>query len=212
MTLDPNEWLSLGEAADLLGVHPSTVRQWADSGSLPSQRTPGGHRRFRRSDLRQWAARQQQSQGTIPAEAQLMMQSALGRTRIEISDGQLRGMSWFDDFDENARKVHRGMGRRLLELLTLYLAEPENQSDLMAEVRQLGVQYAHLSFNQGLELSQSVRAFLFFRDLLIDSVIQLAEMLSLRTPGDWAGRLRQVNHMTDEILIALIDTYTELKK
>jgi excisionase family DNA binding protein len=45
------EWLSLREAADMLGIHPATVRQWADRNELPSRRTSGGHRRFRRSDI-----------------------------------------------------------------------------------------------------------------------------------------------------------------
>ena len=40
------EWVSLRQAAELLGVHPATVRSWADKGELPSRRTPGGHRRF----------------------------------------------------------------------------------------------------------------------------------------------------------------------
>ncbi len=45
-----DEWLSLSEAAELLGMHPATVRLWADRNELPSRRTNGGHRRFRRSD------------------------------------------------------------------------------------------------------------------------------------------------------------------
>src|SRR2546429_533358 len=46
-----DEWLSLREAADLLGMHPATVRLWADRNELPSRRTNGGHRRFRRADI-----------------------------------------------------------------------------------------------------------------------------------------------------------------
>ena len=45
------EWLSLREAADLLGMHPATVRLWADRNEIPSRRTSGGHRRFRRADV-----------------------------------------------------------------------------------------------------------------------------------------------------------------
>src|ERR1700694_4414231 len=33
-----------GQAADLLGVSPDTVRRWADAGRLPTLRSPGGHR------------------------------------------------------------------------------------------------------------------------------------------------------------------------
>jgi len=202
---DPNEWLSLGEAADILGVHPSTVRHWADSGDLPSQRTPGGHRRFRRGDLQNWAAAQ--GQEASPVEAQLMLQNALGRARMETSDGQLKGAPWYDSLDEAARQVHRRLGRQLLELLTGYLADPEDQEHLLTRVRQIGTEYAQLSQEQNLRLADSVRAFLFFRDLLTESVVQLAEMLSLRTPLDWGDRIHQVNLITDELLIALIEEY-----
>jgi len=43
--------LTLGQAAKYLGVAQSTIRKWSDSGRLAAFYTPGGHRRFRRSDL-----------------------------------------------------------------------------------------------------------------------------------------------------------------
>jgi len=39
------------QAAKLLGVHLQTLRKWDKAGSLKAIRTPGGHRRFRRSDI-----------------------------------------------------------------------------------------------------------------------------------------------------------------
>ena len=45
------EWLTLGQAAKYLGVAQSTIRKWSDGGRLAAFYTPGGHRRFRRSDL-----------------------------------------------------------------------------------------------------------------------------------------------------------------
>jgi excisionase family DNA binding protein len=45
------EWLTLGQAAKYLGVAQSTIRKWSDLGRLPAFYTPGGHRRYRRSDL-----------------------------------------------------------------------------------------------------------------------------------------------------------------
>jgi excisionase family DNA binding protein len=45
------EWLTLGQAAKYLGVAQSTIRKWSDSQKLPAFYTPGGHRRYRRSDL-----------------------------------------------------------------------------------------------------------------------------------------------------------------
>ena len=45
------EVLRLSEAAALLGVHPDTLRRWADAGQVPCTRTPGGERRFTRADV-----------------------------------------------------------------------------------------------------------------------------------------------------------------
>ena len=45
------DWLTLGQAAKYLGIAQSTVRVWTDSGRLKCFYTPGGHRRFQRSDL-----------------------------------------------------------------------------------------------------------------------------------------------------------------
>jgi excisionase family DNA binding protein len=45
------DWLTLGQAAQYLGVAQSTIRKWTDSGRVPAFKTPGGHRRYRRRDL-----------------------------------------------------------------------------------------------------------------------------------------------------------------
>jgi len=48
---DDTEWLTLGQAARFLGVAQSTIRKWSDQGRVPAFYTPGGHRRYRRTDL-----------------------------------------------------------------------------------------------------------------------------------------------------------------
>jgi len=45
------DWLTLGRAANYLGMAQSTIRKWSDTGRLPAFYTPGGHRRYRRADL-----------------------------------------------------------------------------------------------------------------------------------------------------------------
>ena len=44
-------WMRLAAAASTLGVSEHTVRRWSDAGVLPSYRSPGGQRRFRRADI-----------------------------------------------------------------------------------------------------------------------------------------------------------------
>jgi excisionase family DNA binding protein len=44
--------LTPGEVANLFRVDPKTVTRWAAAGRIGSIRTPGGHRRFRESEVR----------------------------------------------------------------------------------------------------------------------------------------------------------------
>jgi excisionase family DNA binding protein len=44
--------LTPGEVASLFRVDPKTVTRWAAAGRIGSIRTPGGHRRFRESEVR----------------------------------------------------------------------------------------------------------------------------------------------------------------
>ncbi len=45
------EWLTLREACELIGVSPATLRRWSDNGDIRTFTTPGGHRRFARSAI-----------------------------------------------------------------------------------------------------------------------------------------------------------------
>ncbi len=47
----PEKIFSISKAAKYLGVFVLTVRNWEKKGFIKSFRTPGGHRRFRKSEL-----------------------------------------------------------------------------------------------------------------------------------------------------------------
>ncbi len=59
------DWVSTKRAMQLLGVSSTTIKRWADNGTLPSMRTAGGHRRFRRDDVERLTQRQPAA-GQIP--------------------------------------------------------------------------------------------------------------------------------------------------
>jgi excisionase family DNA binding protein len=44
--------LTPGEVAQVFRVDAKTVTRWAKAGRISSVRTPGGHRRFRESEVR----------------------------------------------------------------------------------------------------------------------------------------------------------------
>src|SRR5215467_2331813 len=112
-----DEWLTLRQAADMLGMHPATVRLWADRNALPSRRTGGGHRRFRRADIEAHLRLDQETGSALRPAAQLLVQSVLGRVRFAFTNGTLDNLPWYQDFNDSAREAYRRLGRRVLELL-----------------------------------------------------------------------------------------------
>lgn len=50
-TEHPERLLTPGEVALMFNVAPKTVTRWASTGRIGSIRTPGGHRRFRASEI-----------------------------------------------------------------------------------------------------------------------------------------------------------------
>ena len=55
-TPDAEPLLTPAEVATMFRVDPKTVTRWASAGRIGSIRTPGGHRRFRESEVREMLA------------------------------------------------------------------------------------------------------------------------------------------------------------
>jgi excisionase family DNA binding protein len=202
------EWLSLREAAELLGMHPATVRLWADRNEIPSRRTSGGHRRFRRTDIE--ARLRQESEPKPNAAAQLLIQSVLGRVRFTFTEGALNSLSWYQRFDDHARDAYRLLGRRVLELLLRAMSEGTDKEQLRREAIQLGREYGSITFHSHVSVADTVRAFLYFRTLLDEGVLQLAEVRGSREHDiPWIESLYQIQTITNEILPSLIEATQE---
>jgi predicted site-specific integrase-resolvase len=53
--------LSLGKAAQFLGVSTASLRKWSDQGLVPVYRTVAGHRRYSLADLQQFVESMRES-------------------------------------------------------------------------------------------------------------------------------------------------------
>lgn len=201
-SLNGDEWLNLGEAAELLGVHPSTLRTWADRGDLPAHRTPGKHRRFRRADVEAWAAARVESR---PFAGQMIVENALGRTRMQMAEGRLSGTEWYQRLDDARKREFREAGRRLLNMLLRFLGE-EGEAAL-AEAKDIGREYERLGREAGLSLSETVNVFLYFRDFLYDSVIDVYQASGQRAAREWAEMHRRIAAFTNTVLLALVEAH-----
>ena len=196
------EWMSLSEVAQILGVHPSTVRSWSDQGALPVHRTKGGHRRYLRHEIDLWVLAQRTNPGS---EASLVIQSALRNTRFQISEGRLAAEPWYAKLDEEAREQYRISGRALLQGLILALSSDGKQA--AAEAEALGYEYASRGRRYGLSSVEATHALLFFRNVLIESMLSVYESAAVHSPHAWSNMFRKINEFTDLILVTVLETY-----
>jgi excisionase family DNA binding protein len=201
-----DEWCSLSQAAKQLGVHPSTVRAWADHGYIPSQRTQGGHRRFRRADIE---LRMHTRYENATPEATSVYASVLRNTRVQISESNLEAEKWYAGMDEEARQQYRLSGRSLVLGLINHLTSDDGE--LEAEARSLGYEYASRGQRVGLTSVEAAHAFQFFRTAVMDAILTAYENADVRSPQTWADLLRKMNIFSDLIIITLLETYEAIQ-
>jgi excisionase family DNA binding protein len=202
-----NEWLNLSQVAEILGVHPSTLRNWSNQGSFPVHRTQGGHRRYLRNEVDLWLESQRSG---AASEHDLVVQKVLKSTRLQISEGRLQGEKWYSKLDDEARELYRQSSRTLLQGLIGVLASGGESADV--EAHAVGYEYASRGRRLGLSVADSASAFLFFRNVLIESILSMYAAASVRSPDAWSGMFRKVTSFTDQILISLLETYEALER
>jgi excisionase family DNA binding protein len=200
MSEDQKEWLSLSEASALLGVHPTTLRRWADSGNIPCLRTPGGHRRFRTADVLAWTqGTQARALAPLP---ETLVQSAVGYTRQEMARKHVSHESWYMAFDrENDRQQMRDTGRRLFGLAIQYMSRTREHKPVLQEGRRIGEFCGRQSAEHGISLVDTVRALFFFRESLLRAAVAGpydAEDVRIH---------RQLRHFMDEVMYACLASY-----
>lgn len=207
MNMIKDEWLSLSAAADLLGVHPSTVRQWSDKGILPVHKTQGGHRRYKRGEILLWAESTSRSKEEA-LEPEGMMQEVIKNVRMQISEGRLQEESWYQKLDDDARTQYRMSARSLFQGLMTYAATDGREAD--SEAYAIGYEYASRARRYNLSYVDAAKAFLFFRDTLVESVIKV--YTEANVPAKRATEMYARMHtFTDDILISLLETYRKLE-
>ena len=202
-----DEWLSLSGVAEILGVHPSTIRLWSDKGILPVHRTSGEHRRYRRSEIELWQKTSREKHVMEPASA---MQSAVGQVRMQIAEGRLEAEPWYQKLSQEARTQYRLSGMTLVRGLMTYLASDD--SDAASEAYALGYDYASRARRYGLSSLDATRAFLFFRGSLLEALINAYGEARVPSGPAWGKMLKKIHTFTDQILLTLLETYQALEE
>jgi excisionase family DNA binding protein len=201
------KWLGLSQTASLLGVHPSTLRTWANQGEIPVHRTKGGHRRFKKSDIDFWLRSRQVN---FPDEISILLQDAIKQMRVQISESHLELEGWYQKLNPEARVKYKHSGRNLVRGLSAYITSDDEEGD--AEARSLGYEYATRGRINDLIISDAIQAFLFFRSSLVDALLSVYENASIRSPIVLSSMVRKINDFTDRILLTIMETYDAFER
>ncbi len=154
--------LKLSEAAQILGVHPRTLRNWSDRGHIPYLQTPGGHRRFRKNDLQNFVRKIEhggnQNRGLMKA-ARTAVKQAIERPK-ENSSYHLPPA--LEKLTDSQRGEMKSIGRKLVGLVMQYVQE--GTPNILKQGKEEGKSYGHLISKANLSVAESVATFHFFRD------------------------------------------------
>jgi excisionase family DNA binding protein len=195
-------WVTLAEASRTLGVNESTLRRWADAGQVRTFRTPGGHRRFSRSDLATLTA----SRPAAGESRTTLGELAVSRIRRRMQRPPQQTEAWYAVLTEEERLRLRLLGRRLVALIGEYFARRARRPRLTDEARAIGQAYGYELRRNGTSLRNALAAFMFFRHALDDTARQLAIKNGLSIDETIDG-LEHIANLADEVLLAIAEAY-----
>ncbi len=203
MSSAPKNWLSLKEAADMLGVHPTTLRRWADNGDIPVYVTPGGHRRFLEADIE--ATIENRLSSSSSNAAQLWAKRALTATQSRLQDSE--AVQWLKEFEDAQRIEQREMGSRLLNLIMQHITLPDEDDSLLNEARSIAALYANNCMQANLNAAQALEIVIFFRDSMLEAALKLPQVSSLDDKQQ-VRLVQKINQVFNHIQLALVDCYS----
>lgn len=201
------DWLSLSDVAAKLGVHPSTVRMWSDKGVLPTHRTSGGHRRYLLHEVELWMNTSREKQVVEPTDA---LQNAIGKIRLRVSEGQLEAEAWYQKLDADARAQYRMSGGALVRGLIGSLSRESDDEN--SEAKALGYEYASRARRYGLNSVDATQAFLFFRNGLLEALVNAYEEARVPPGLAWGRMLTRLHRFTDRVLLSLLEAYQSFEE
>ena len=211
------DWVGVKEACSLLGVHEATLRRWTDQGLLQAFRTPGGHRRYRRRDIEAFMTAHQQAALPAhpaggaggPARVESLARRTLSETRRELRV-RLSSQAWRPRY-RNRENDLKASGRELVGLLIQYAAREHPKEALLEQGRATLRRYGREAAQLGLSVPETARAFLVFRQTILDAIGRSLEHPPTADPDGWRV-LRRAGRFLDELLVATLEGYAEVSR
>lgn len=200
---DP-DWLSLGPASRLVGVDPDTLRRWADTGRVRAFTTPGGHRRFARSDLARLRDAGRAGRRSL---------ATLGATPERVSQAYARSYrtgtgASLPEVGARDRLAFRRDGRELVTTILEYLDTPSVDRRLALEgrasrmVRATALRLA----GTGVPPTAAIEAFVAARQPILAALASLGRRRMLSAPAI-TTLYSEAAELLDRLLLRFVDAF-----
>jgi len=203
--LEPERLISISEASHLLGVSEAALRQWTDEGKIRAFVTPGGHRRYSRSELKKFMSSHPRMLGIKDLVTELEDTADILRKMARTS---LKDKPWYHHLDEKSGRHMAELGRRLLDLIIKYITEPARREETTRLVHEVGHDFGATLAETGLTLTDAVEAFIRHREPIMHAATQL-----MRKKEAFTGRVVEaiplVAYVMDEALVSLVDAHQQ---
>lgn len=196
-------WLTLGAAAELLGVSESTVRRWADAGEIRFYRTHGGHRRILEEDLRHFVSGAPAS----PAhDTDRISDLALARIKRRLSRGRQGRPAVLDTLPADVRDRLRLMGRQLVDLFARYMSSGSKKDRFGDDARTIGREYGRTLVASNVGLTTAVATFNSLRRSVEETASQIASESAL-TSEEAVEAIENILALADAVLEGMAEVY-----
>ena len=197
--------ISISKASQFLGVSEAALRQWTDEGKIKAFITPGGHRRFSKSELKKFTTSSRKVLGIRDLVVELEDTVKLHR---EISKKSLNTTLQYNKVAAESQEHLAHLGRLLLNLIIQYVTEPSKREQTAKLARDVGHDHGETLARLGLPLTDAVEAFLVHRDPIINATTHL-----LRKREAFTGRIVEaiplVAHIMDEAMVSLVTAHQQ---
>ena len=171
------EWMSIHEAASLVGVSPATLRRWCDAGNVQAFTTPGGHRRFSRRAIT----------GLLPArpaaatDGQVDRVGAVLLRKLRLASRRVAAEApWSEALTDTDRQVlERLSGRMVAGVVSALRVEPSRRRQVLLPGRDVAMRCGELVARRGVDFDAMVEAGLLLDTLVVHEVAEAAARLGL---------------------------------
>ena len=197
------EWMWLSEAAEYLGVHFTTLRRWSDSGEISCFKTPGGWRRFKKSDLDNFLNRSQEGKET----KLILFSSETAKPELirEIKQLNMREEPWYGQISKENQRLMASHGRKLIGTLMQYTSRDDEGEVYLQRGKKLAEGYGQLCQRSGLSIIQTVKTFVMIRHSIVDSLCEAGMVVEDSGEDTWK-LYQRVNHFLDAVLVAILES------